>query len=134
LPETYSKLTRMFLRRARIYVREEWKFLTTVLWKRPWKTRWISIMDSFFTNMRFPMIYVTLGMLVTLAMSDSLTLLRVLAAIGMMSTFYMLYYLRSEKSFDFVYGIAYAYFAFFALFWIFPYAVLTVRARSWMTR
>jgi len=134
VPETYVKLTRMFLRWERSYVREEWKFLSSVLWKRPWKTRWISIIDSFFTNMRFPMIYVTLAMLVTLVMSDPFTLLRLLVAIGLMSTFYMLYYLRSEKSPDFVYGIAYAYFAFFTLFWIFPYAVLTVRARSWLTR
>jgi hyaluronan synthase len=30
--------------------------------------------------------------------------------------------------------VLYAYFSFVALFWIFPYAVLTVRSRSWMTR
>jgi hyaluronan synthase len=51
-----------------------------------------------------------------------------------MSTFYMLYYLRSERSADLLYGILCAYFAFFSLFWIFPYALLTLRARSWMTR
>jgi hyaluronan synthase len=134
VPETYLKLAKMFLRWERSYVREEWKFLTSVLWKRPWKTRWISIIDSFFTNMRFPVIYITIGMLITLTMSDPLTFVRVMVAIGVMSTFYMLYYLRSEKSLDFVYGIIYAYFAFFALFWIFPYAVLTVRSRSWLTR
>jgi len=46
----------------------------------------------------------------------------------------MLYYLKSERSWDFVYGVAYSYFSFFTLLWIFPYAVLTVRARSWLTR
>jgi hypothetical protein len=30
--------------------------------------------------------------------------------------------------------VLYAYFSFFGLFWIFPWAVLTVRSRSWMTR
>ena len=34
----------------------------------------------------------------------------------------------------FVHGILYAYFAFFTLWWIFPCAILTVRARSWLTR
>ncbi|HJT05721.1 MAG TPA: hypothetical protein VJ747_02280 [Stellaceae bacterium] len=42
----------------------------------------------------------------------------------------MLCYLRSERSLDFVYGALYTYFAFFTLFWIFPYAALTVRARA----
>lgn len=74
------------------------------------------------------------ALLVILSARDPATLPRVLVAIGLMSTFYMLYYLRSEKSLDFIYGIAYAYFAFFTLFWIFRYAVLTVRARSWLTR
>jgi hypothetical protein len=35
---------------------------------------------------------------------------------------------------DFLYGILYAYFGFFTLFWIFPYAFFTIRARSWLTR
>src|SRR6185312_13332901 len=46
----------------------------------------------------------------------------------------MLDYLRSERSLDFVCGALYTYFAFFTLFWIFPYAALTVRARAWLTR
>ncbi len=134
VPETYGKLAKMFLRWERSYVREEWKFLTKVLWQRPWRTRWISFVDSFFTNMRFPMIYISMGLLVMLVLEDPHRLLRMMVAIGVVSTFYMLYYLRSEKSLDFVYGIAYAYFSFFTLFWIFPYAMVTVRARSWLTR
>jgi hyaluronan synthase len=134
VPHTYGKLARMYLRWERSYVREELRFLTRVLWRRPWRTRWISFVDALFTNLRFPMIYVSLGLLVTLAMSDPYTVLRIVVAIGLMSTFYMLYYLRSERSLDFIYGVAYAYFAFFTLFWIFPYAVFTARARSWLTR
>lgn len=134
VPETYSKLVKMYLRWERSYVREEWKFITQVLWQRPWRTRWISCIDAFFTNLRFPMIYASLALLVTLAMSDPMTVLRLMDAIGLMAMLYMLYFLRSEKSWDFVYGIVYAYFSFFTLFWIFPYAIVTVRARSWMTR
>jgi hyaluronan synthase len=54
--------------------------------------------------------------------------------IGIMAGFNMLYYLKSERSTDFVYGILYAYFAVFALPWIFPWALVTIRSRSWMTR
>jgi hyaluronan synthase len=46
----------------------------------------------------------------------------------------MLYYLRSERSPDVFYGVVYSYYSLFALFWIFPVAVFTVRARSWLTR
>jgi hyaluronan synthase len=46
----------------------------------------------------------------------------------------MLYYLKSERNWEFAYGILYAYFSAFTLFWIFPYALLTLRSRSWMTR
>ena len=134
VPNTYKKLSKMYLRWERSYVREEWRFLTNTLWHRPHKTRWISMIDSLFTNMRFPMIYLSLGLLVTLAVSDPHTILRMLVAIGLVATFYTLYYLRSERSMDFVYGVLYAYFSFFTLFWIFPYAVATVRAKSWMTR
>ena len=59
---------------------------------------------------------------------------RMLLAIMVVSTLYALYYLRSERSWDFAYGILYGYFSFFALTWIFPYAVLTIRARGWLTR
>lgn len=63
-----------------------------------------------------------------------MTLLRMLIGVGVVSTFYMLYFLKSERSLEFVSGVLYSYFSFFTLLWIFPYAVLTVRARSWLTR
>jgi len=134
VPTTYAKLCKMYLRWDRSYVREEWRFLTDVVWKRPWRARLIALFDTSITNLRYPVAYVSLGLLAFLVVSDPMALVRVFIAIGIMSTFYMLYYLRSERSLDFIYGIFYSYFAFFALFWIFPYAVATVRARSWMTR
>jgi len=69
-----------------------------------------------------------------MAVQDPGIVPRMVAAMGFVSLVNMLYFLRSERSFDFLYGVLYAYFAFFALFWIFPYAILTVRARSWLTR
>ena len=84
--------------------------------------------------MRYPVGYATLALLIVLSINSPATILRMLFAIGMMSLFTMFYYLRSERSWDFLYGILYAYFSFFGLFWIFPWAVITVRSRSWMTR
>ena len=133
VPETYSKLCRMYLRWERSYVKEEMRFVRLV-WKRPYPARIISIIDCFVTNLRYPVSYLTIGLLVYFSFQDPTTLLRVFFIIGFISSLNMIYYLRSERSWDCVYGILYSYFAFFTLFWIFPYAVATLRSRSWMTR
>jgi hyaluronan synthase len=133
VPENYGKLCKMFLRWDRSYVREEIRF-ARIVWKRPLGARVKAFLDTTITNLRYPVGYVSLALLVVYSVHDPLTIARMLIGIGVVSTFYMLYYLKSERSWDFAFGILYAYFSFFALMWIFPYAVLTVRARSWLTR
>jgi len=90
--------------------------------------------DQIITNLRFPVSYFSLALVIALSIADPLTLVRLLFVMGMTSLLNMLYYLHSERSWDFIYGVFYSYFAFFSLFWIFPTAVFTVRSRSWMTR
>jgi len=133
VPTTYRKLSKMLLRWDRSYVREELR-LARILWKRPLVARITTLVERTITNLRFPVSYATLAMLLMLIADDPVTLIRVAMSIGIMSMLYTMYYLRSERSWDFVYGIAYAYFSFAALFWIFPYALVTARARSWLTR
>jgi hyaluronan synthase len=86
------------------------------------------------TNLRYPVGYASIALWAMNALKDPGSIMRMLLAIMVVSLVYVLYYLRSERSWDFVFGILYAYFSFFALTWIFPYAVLTVRARGWLTR
>jgi hyaluronan synthase len=133
VPWTYEKLCKMYLRWNRSYVREEIIF-ARIVWKRPAGARIIAIWDKIITNLRFPVVYISLVMLAILTYQDPLTIVRLLFAMGLISFFNMLYYLHSEHSWDFVYGILYAYFSFFFLIWVFPYAALTLRSRSWMTR
>jgi len=133
VPTRYKQLCRMYLRWDRSFVREELRF-ARIVWKRPWRWRVIALADTMITNLRYPVIYAALGMLLIGIAQDPEILLRVLVVIGLMSLLYTLYYLRSERSIDFIYGIAYSYFAFFALTWIFPYAALTLRRRGWLTR
>lgn len=133
VPETYSKLCKMFLRWNRSYVREEIRF-ARIVWKRPPVQRLLAVIDTTVTNLRLPVAYFAVAFWALHALEDPATIPRMLFAIGAASTFYMLYYLRSERSWDFVFGILYGYYAFFALSWILPYAVITVRARSWLTR
>ena len=133
VPETYSKLCRMFLRWDRSYIREEFRY-GRIVWSRPLGSRILSFYESTITNLRYPVGYVSIALWIANALKDPGSVVRMLLAIMVVSLVYVLYYLRSERSWDFVFGILYAYFSFFALTWIFPYAALTVRARGWLTR
>jgi hyaluronan synthase len=133
VPETYSKLCRMFLRWDRSYIREEFRF-ARIVWSRPLWSRALALYESVITNLRFPVGYLSIALWAANAVKDPASIVRMLLAIMVVSLVYVLYYLRSERSWDFVFGILYAYFSFFALTWIFPYAALTLRARGWLTR
>ncbi|HVP79295.1 MAG TPA: glycosyltransferase family 2 protein [Thermodesulfobacteriota bacterium] len=133
VPWTYRKLCKMYLRWDRSYVREEIRFVR-ILWKRPPMALAMALFDKFVTNLRYPIGYTSLVLLGILSVHDAMTGVRFLFAMGIMSFLNMFYYLQREPSWDFLYGIFYSYFSFFALIWIFPYAALTVRSKAWMTR
>lgn len=133
VPENYRQLCRMFLRWDRSYIREELHFLR-IVWKRPLRSRVIALCDRLITNLRHPVNYASLILIAILVAGKPVIIFRVLAAIGLVALFNMIYYLRTERSRDFLYGICYSYFAFFGLFWILPYSALTLRSRSWLTR
>lgn len=133
VPETYRQLCKMYLRWDRSYIREEFRF-ARVVWRRPPLWRAFALYETTVTNLRFPVAYLSIALMIQHAMQDPMSIVRMLVAIMIVSTVYVLYYLRSERSWDFVYGILYAYFSFFALTWIFPYAAFTLRARGWLTR
>jgi hyaluronan synthase len=134
VPATYAKLCKMYLRWDRSYIREEIRFAGGIVWKRPPIPRLIAVIDSLITNLRYPVGFAALPMLVLFSIEDPMAFLRLMVVIGAVAGLNMLYYLRSELSWDFLFGIFYAYFSFFTLFWVFPYAAATLRARSWLTR
>jgi len=133
VPQRFAKLCKMLLRWDRSYVREELRF-ARIVWKRPGVTRLLAAYDRLITNARYPISYLSLGVLPVVIVQDPGIIALMLAVMGAISLFNVLYFLRSECSLNFVYGVLYAYVYSFALFWIFPYAIATVRARSWMTR
>lgn len=133
VPDTYAKLCKMYLRWDRSYVREEIRF-ARIVWKRPLVPLVLAVFEKLITNLRFPVAWAVTATLAVVAVTDPMALVRVLLAIGIGAGFYMLYYVYTERSMRFVDGILYAYFAFFTLWWIFLYAIMTVRSRSWMTR
>jgi len=133
VPRKFGKLCKMLLRWDRSYVREELRF-GRIVWKRPGVTRLLAFYDRLTTNVRYPVSYLSLCILPAVIARDPGIIALILGVMGAISLFNVLYFLRSECSVSFVYGVLYAYFYSFALFWIFPYAIATVRARSWMTR
>lgn len=133
VPESYPKLCKMLLRWDRSFIREEIRF-ARIIWRRRPLQRLLALFDRVITNLRYPVGYASMGLWLLHIGEDPATLFRMLTAIGVVSTLYALYYLRSERTWDFLYGVLYAYFSFFALTWIFPYAACTLRARGWLTR
>lgn len=134
VPTGYRQLCKMFLRWDRSYVREELRFARHIVWKRPLPARLIALMELVVTNLRYPIGWAVMALMLTLLPGHPDLLLRFSLALLLVSALNMLYYLRGERSWDFVYGIGYAYFSAFALFWIFPYAVVTARTQGWLTR
>jgi hyaluronan synthase len=132
-PTTYRQLCRMFLRWDRSFVREELRF-AAIVWRRPPLARLVALADTTITNLRYPVLYATLALLVLAVFEDPLAMLRMLATIGAVGFLYALYALRSERSAEILYGVLFSYFSFFAMTWIFPWAVVTARARGWLTR
>lgn len=86
------------------------------------------------TNLRFPIGWIAVGLLIYFSIQDPATLIRAGLAIGVFSFLNTLYYLYCERRGDFLYDVLYSYFFFLTLLWVFPYVLLTIRSRSWMTR
>ena len=133
VPTTYTKLCKMFLRWERSFVREEIRF-ACIVWRRPLRSRMFALFDMAITNLRYPALYASLIILGVGVWDEPLALPRMALAMGAISLLYSLYYLRSERSWDVVYGVVFAYFSFVCMSWIPAYAVSTVRARGWLTR
>jgi hyaluronan synthase len=133
VPNAYPKLCKMLLRWDRSYVREEIRF-ARIVWKRPWMTRFMALFDRLVTNTRYPVSVSGLAVVPFVLLHDPTITLPMFTTLGIASLCHVLYYLRTERSFNFLYGVLYTYFSSVALFWIFPYALATVRSRGWLTR
>ncbi len=133
VPTTYTGLCKMYLRWDRSHVREELRFLR-IMWRRPPVPMVLAVLEKLVANLGIPIGWGVIATLAILGIADYMVLMWFLLVIGIGATFSMLYYVYREKSMRFVHGILYSYFAFFTLWWVFPYAIMTVRSRSWMTR
>ncbi len=134
VPETYKGLCRMYLRWDRSNFRESLVQLTFLFKKYRQQDRLLPILDFFITQLEFPLTYLFLGLLVISLATYPILMVKFFAGLGVFTLFYMYYYIYQERDGEFIYGILYSYFAFFALNWVQPYAFLTLRNDRWLTR
>ena len=134
VPETYKGLCRMYLRWDRSNFRESWVQLTFLFKKYRHQDRLLPILDFAITQLEFPLTYLFLGLLLLSFITYPLLLVKFIAGLGVITLFYMYYYIHQERDGEFIYGILYSYFAFFALNWVQPYALITLRNDRWLTR
>jgi len=134
VPETYKGLCKMYLRWERGNVRESFVQLGYLFTSYRKKHRLLPIVDFVITQLEFPLTYLFLGLLLSSIVIYPLVFIKFMAALGVISAVYMIYYVILERDLEFIYGVIYSYYAFFLLQWIYPYAFLTVRNKHWLTR
>jgi hyaluronan synthase len=135
IPENLKKLIKMFIRWNKSYIRESLIFASFIFSKKIKKRfKSIAILDFVLTNLGIILYYIALVVGFIYFFFYPLYVIKFLTMIALISGIYMLFYLRIEKTTDFIYGILYAYISIFALSWIPIYAGLTLKDNSWLTR
>ncbi len=133
-PTKYRPLTKMFVRWDRSYIVEGFSFAKFMFTRYRTENRVLPVVSFVISTLRvFAMFYVLVG-LPSLLDTSLPELFRGSLVLLVGTAFTALYYLRIEKSFRFLYGVAYAIFMVFCLQWILPWALLTVRDERWGTR
>jgi hyaluronan synthase len=133
-PAKFNQMNRMYLRWTRSYLRESVLFAQFMFKNYRPKNRILPILDFLFLNLLHPFHLLLICLLTYSFFIHPVFILRHLAFIVVMSFLLSLYYLRANRSFVFLYGIPYALITAFCLWWIVPYAALTLKNQSWMTR
>lgn len=134
VPNRYSKLCKMFLRWNRSFIREEIHLLSRAVWQRPIVPRLAVLVDKLITDTRYPLRY-SLGIITIAGLYETPSLAGpVMLGMLLGSTMAAIYYLKSNVSWRCLNAFPYAVFAILTLWWILPYAAMTLRNRSWMTR
>ena len=134
MPHTYRGLTNMFLRWARSNLRETWflfKFLFTPFRKQGLQAFRLNIILATLALVLPPfMIAGGIGLMLT---HDGY-IWRHLAVMLFWSTTSAAIYRRNERDSDWIYLFAYQFFWVSCLSWIIPYAAVTLRDNTWLTR
>jgi hyaluronan synthase len=134
VPSKFGQMNKMYLRWTRSYIRESILFARFMLTRYRKTQRVLPIFDFFFLNFLHPFHIFSLAFVIYTFIVHPVFILRHLALIVITSFFLSLYYLRTNKSMIFLYGIPYAVIAAFCLWWMVPVAAFTLKNQSWLTK
>jgi len=135
VPEEYLGLYKMFIRWGRSNVRENLemaKYVFTDFRKgSKFGIRTLFISQFLELLMSYPLVFF---MLFFVLVHPLLFLGSTLVSILIFSTFSVLFFANSNKSFEGFWAYSYSILYTFGLFWITPYAIATANRRGWLTR
>lgn len=134
VPTTIGSMNRMYLRWTRSMIRESILFAQFMFGPYRDTNRWLPVFDFIFLNILYPFQVVSIMLLAYAFIVNPLFLLRQMAFLVMVSFLLSMYYLKTNRSLTFIYGIPYGMITAFLLWWITPYAAVTMKNRSWMTK
>lgn len=133
-PSRFGQMNRMYVRWTRSYIRESILFSRFMFSRYRTKRRVLPVLDFIFLNLLHPFHLFALGLISYSFIAHPIFILRHLAFLVILSFFLSLYYLRTNKSPAFLYGIPYALITAFLLWWIVPFSAVTLKNQSWLTR
>jgi hyaluronan synthase len=134
VPNNLTKLAKMLTRWHKSFIRENYIFATFMFSNYRTKNKLLPIFDFFLSSLLIPFQFYMVFFTMYYIFIDPLLILRFLALISIMGSIYMMLYIKFEKNTDFVYGLLYSYLHIFFLMWTIPYAIITFRNNSWLTR
>jgi hyaluronan synthase len=134
VPSKFSQMIKMYVRWTRSYLRESILFAGFMFTNYRKKRRVLPILDFLFLNILHPFHIFSLGIVTYSFFVNPLFILRHIAFLVIFSFLLSLYYLRTNRSLTFLYGIPYALMTAFCMWWLVPFAALTMKNQSWLTR
>ena len=134
VPSKFYKVNKMYLRWTRSYIRESVIFSRFMFTQYRPRQRILPICDFFFLNFLHPFHIFALVIVSYSFVVQPIFIFQYIVLIVVVSFFISLYYLRTNRSLVFLYGIPYAIITAFCLWWIVPYAACTLKSQSWLTK
>jgi len=134
VPKKFGDMNKMYLRWTRSYIRESVFMAKFIFSRYREKHRILPIIDFIFLNFLHPFHLFSLGIIAYSFAINPLFMIRHLAFLVISSFILSLYYLRTNKSLAFLYGIPYGIITALFLWWIVPFSVVTMKNPSWVTR
>jgi hyaluronan synthase len=134
VPSKVRQMNRMYIRWTRSYVRESVLFARFMFSNYRTKHRLLPVLDFFFLSFLHPFHIFSVVLICYCFIAQPIFILGHLAFLVVTSFFLSLYYLRTNRSWAFLYGIPYALVTTLFLWWVVPFSVLTVKNQSWLTR